>query len=135
MTAKMDYTLYEIYDLLNRLGLTANYAGFFHLACAVYLCVECPEKLTLVTKRLYPDVARRYRTSSESVERNLRTASEIIWRENRPLLEELARRPLTRRPRSVQLIAILCSSFDGRETVPKTNNASALTGEKNILRI
>ena len=130
----MDNTLYEIYNLLNRLGLTANYAGFFHLACAVSLCVECPERLMLVTKRLYPEVARQCRTSCESVERNLRTASEIIWRENRSLLEELARRPLTQRPRNGQLIAILCSSFDGRASVPKSNNTSALTGENNTLK-
>ena len=122
----MDNTLCEIRNLLNRLGLTANYAGFFHLVCAVDLCLECPERLMLVTKLLYPEVARQCRTSCESVERNLRTAGEIIWRENRPLLEELACHPLAQRPRNGQLIAILCSSFDGRVSVPKPDETLEL---------
>lgn len=109
----MDRTSREIHDLLNRLGVTANYAGFFHISCAVALCVERPERLLLVTKWLYPEVARRCGTSWKSVERNLRTAGAIIWRENRPLLEELARRPLTQKPRNAQLLAILCASLDG----------------------
>lgn len=31
--------LVEIYDMLYRLGVTANYIGFFHAAYAVLLCV------------------------------------------------------------------------------------------------
>ena len=74
----------EIYDLLYRLGVTANYVGFFQTACAVSLCVEDPDKLLSVTKSLYPEVARRYKTNWKAVERNIRTAGGIIWRENRP---------------------------------------------------
>lgn len=107
----MDCRLCEIYNLLNRLGVTANYAGFFHMSCAVALCLERPERLLLVTKWLYPEVARQCGANWKSVERNLRTVGEIIWRENRPLLEELAGRPLTQRPRNAQLLAILCTSF------------------------
>ena len=42
--------LAEIYDLLYRLGLTANSVMFFHTAYAVWLCVQQPDRLTLVTK-------------------------------------------------------------------------------------
>ena len=48
----------DIYDLLYRLGATANYTGFFHMAYAVWLCVEQPDRLLLVTKWLYPEVAK-----------------------------------------------------------------------------
>ena len=48
-----------IYELLYRLGVTANYTGFFHTACAVSLCMEQPERLVLVTKWLYPAVAEQ----------------------------------------------------------------------------
>lgn len=64
----------NIYDLLYRLGVTANYTGFFHTACAVSLCAKQPDRLLLVTKRLYPEVARQYRTNWKAVERNIRTA-------------------------------------------------------------
>ena len=104
--------LAEIYDLLYRLGVTANYTGFIHTACAVSLCVEQPERLLLVTKWLYPEVAKQYMTTWKAVERNIRTAGDVIWRENRSMLEELAHRKLERKPRNAQLLAILLSSVD-----------------------
>ena len=101
----------EIYDLLYQLGVTANYTGFFHAACSVSLCAEQPDRLLLVTTWLYPEVAKQYNTNWKAVERNLRTVGCIIWRENRPLLERLARRSLTQKPSTAQLLAILSASL------------------------
>ncbi|MCI9479680.1 MAG: hypothetical protein HFI21_11815 [Lachnospiraceae bacterium] len=64
----------EIYDLLYSLGVTANYTGFFHMASAIALCREQPGRLLLVTKCLYPEVAKQYNTNWKAVERNIRTA-------------------------------------------------------------
>lgn len=94
-------------ELLNRLGVTANYTGFFQMAYALGLCAGRQDKLLLVTKQVYPDVARQFHTSWQAVERNLRTVGNIIWRENRALLEELACRPLSQKPSTTQLLAIL----------------------------
>ena len=101
----------EICELLYRLGVTSNYKGFFHTAYAVSLCLEEPERLQLITKLLYPEVARQYGTSWKAVERNIRTVDHVIWRENRSLLEELARKPLEQKPRNAQLLAILAASL------------------------
>lgn len=108
----MNHILSEIYDLLYRLGLTANYTAFFHTSYAVLLCIQAPEKLLLVTKYLYPEVAKQYGTNWRAVERNLRTAGGIIWKSNRPLLESLARRPLPEKPRPAQLLAILSAALE-----------------------
>ncbi len=97
------------YDLLYHLGVTANYTGFFQTAYALSLCTEQPERLLLVTKWLYPEVAERYETSWKAVERNIRTVSCVIWQESRPQLEGLAHRRLERRPRNAQMLAILTS--------------------------
>lgn len=118
-----------IYDLLYQLGVTANYTGFFHTAYAISLCAEQPDRLLLVTKWLYPEVARQYGTNWKAVERNIRTVSCIIWRENQPLLEELAHRHLDQRPRNAEMLSILVSSLDAvpwqfkaweRQPKPKT---------------
>ena len=101
----------RIYLLLNRLGITANYAGFHHVAYAVYLTYHQPDSLLLVTKRLYPDIARQYNTKWNRVERNIRTVITIAWEENRPLLEELAGHPLPRRPQPVQFLSILTAAL------------------------
>lgn len=64
-----------------------------------------------MTKRLYPEVAKRYGTNWKAVERSIRTASCIMWRENRALLEELAGRGLEVQPQTAQLLAILAAGI------------------------
>ena len=97
----------NIHDLLYRLGVTANYTGFCQTAYAVQLCMESPKRLRLVTKQIYPDVAKQYRTSWAAVERNIRTVGNIIWKQDHSLLEQLAGRKLPYKPGSAQLLAIL----------------------------
>ena len=74
----------DAYHLLHRLGATANYTGFSYLVRALQLCAEEPERLLLVTKWLYPDVAKQYGTNWKAVERNIRTVGRVIWNSNRP---------------------------------------------------
>ena len=85
--------------MLCRLGATANYRGFSYTAYAVLLCVQQQDRLLLVTKWLYPDVAKRYGTNWKAVERN------------RAMLEGLARRPLLQRPCAAQFLSILSNSL------------------------
>jgi len=110
-----DIDMQEIYELLYRLGATANYVGFFQTASAVRLCAEHHERLLLVTKLVYPDVAKQFRTNWQAVERNIRTVVCTVWRHNRPLLEKLACRPLDRRPRTSQFLSILSYNISTRE--------------------
>ncbi|MFQ8982953.1 MAG: sporulation initiation factor Spo0A C-terminal domain-containing protein [Evtepia sp.] len=74
----MEMVLTEIYDLLYRLGITANYTGFFHMGYAVKLCCERPERLLMVTKWVYPEVAKHYQTNGRAVERNIRTVGKVL---------------------------------------------------------
>ena len=94
-------------DLLYSLGVSANYKGFFHAAYAVSLCMERQDRLLLVTKCLYPDVAKQYGTNWKALERNIRTVSTVAWKHNRPLLESLAHRSLDRCLRSTEFLAVL----------------------------
>lgn len=107
----MEIALTEIYDLLCHLGVTANYTGFFYTAYATQLCVKQQERLSMVTKWIYPDVAKRYQTNWKAVERDIRTVGSVIWNSNRPLLEDLARKPLIQKPCTTQLLAILSTSL------------------------
>ena len=56
--------------------------------------------------------AKQYNTNWKAVERNIRTVNCIIWREKRPLLEELAHRHLDQKPRNAQLLSILTCSLN-----------------------
>lgn len=101
----------EIYDLLYRLGMRGSYTGFYQTAYAIKLSVEQPERLLLVTKWLYPEVAKRYGTNWKAVERNIRTAGSIIWRENRGLLEELTGRAIREKPGGREVVAVLAEAI------------------------
>ena len=59
----------ELYNVLHRLGSTANHTGFFYIISSVSLAAETPERLLLVAKWLYPDVAKLYHTTGMAVER------------------------------------------------------------------
>ena len=114
----MDQGFCDIFDLLYRLGISANYTGFFQTARAVELCRAEPERLLLVTKRVYPEVARRCGTSWSAVERNIRTACGLAWKNNRDLLEELAHKPLPQKPRNAQFLAILLHGLPVSRSIP-----------------
>ena len=88
------------------------------MAYAVYLCMIEPERLLLVTKWLYPDVAKQYKTSWRSVERNIRTLGCAIWVQNRVQLERIAHRPLLQKPCNTQLLAILVHELQSRYPHP-----------------
>ena len=110
-TTQLDYLMNEVHDLLYRLGVTANYLGFFHTSYAVWLSVQQPRRLLMITKWLYPEVARQYDTTWQSVERNVRTVISVAWRNNPTLLMQIARRPLKCKPNAAQFISILAESL------------------------
>lgn len=123
----------DSYGLLYSLGVTANYTGFFQTAFALQLCMEQPGRLLLVTKWVYPDVARHYKTNWRAVERNILTVNGLVWEQNRPYLEELAGRKLPHKPSNAQLLAILVyrllSQCAGSLAVHGLGETVALTGE------
>lgn len=101
----------EIHDLMYRLGVTANYTGFFHTSYAIWLSLQQPGRLLMITKWLYPEVAKQYNTTWQSVERNIRTVISIVWRNNPTLLMQIARRTLQSKPNAAQFISILSAGL------------------------
>lgn len=103
----------RIQQLLHSLGATENYAGFFPTVYAVQLSISNPERLSLITKMIYPEVAGRYGTNWRAVERNMRTLVSVIWDSDPLLLSELAGCPLKRKPTNARFLAILASFCAG----------------------
>ena len=97
----------EIYSLLYDLGIKADTVAFFHTAYAACLAAEQPQKLLLVTKWLYPEVARHYHTNWKAVERNIRRTALAIWNHQAGKLEALAGQPLATRPTPTEFLSIL----------------------------
>lgn len=113
-----DSSAREIQRLLRRLGATENYAGFFPTVYAVQLAICDPDRLGLITKLIYPDVARQFGTNWRAVERNMRTVVSAIWANNPLLLCELAGYQLSDKPKNSAFLAIVAGSCGGNTKEP-----------------
>ena len=97
----------KIQQLLYSIGLTENYVGYQQMMIALEIAAQEAEALSLVTKRLYPETARRCGTNWKAVERNIRTALHCIWKNSRHTLEQMAGHSLDTMPKPAQFLAIL----------------------------
>lgn len=104
-------TMLAICRLLIRLGGSPNFKGFWQCAQAVDLSIREPTRLTLVTKWLYPDVAKPFHTTWPAVERNIRTLRDLVWEKQPELLSEIAGFTLISRPKVASFLAILTFHF------------------------
>ena len=69
----------EVTTLLHEIGVPAHIRGYLYLREAILMVYEDIELLGGITKILYPEIARRYQTTSSRVERAIRHAIEVAW--------------------------------------------------------
>lgn len=69
----------RITQIMRDVGVPAHIKGYQYMRDAVMLVIEDIELISSVTKRLYPELARRYRTTPSRVERAIRHAIEVAW--------------------------------------------------------
>ena len=98
-----------VHNLLYSLGITGKYVGFFHTTYAAFLTFYQPERLLLIIKWLYPDIAKHYNTSWKNVERSIHTAASIAWEFRPDVLCRMAMCSLDRRPTNSSFIFILAA--------------------------
>lgn len=70
----------RIERLLGKIGVPAHLKGYQYLKTALEMCGKDPEALEGITKRLYPDVARKHHTSMDRVEHAIRHSIEAAWK-------------------------------------------------------
>lgn len=69
----------RVTDVLHNMGVPAHIKGYGFLRQSIIMVVNDPEVISLVTKRLYPDIARMNSTTASRVERAIRHAIEVAW--------------------------------------------------------
>ena len=69
----------EVTDILHQIGVPAHIKGYNFVREAILYNISDPTYMSAVTKRLYPDVAKEYATTSSRVERAIRHAIEVAW--------------------------------------------------------
>lgn len=72
------------------MGVPAHLKGYHYLRVAILMAEEDMEVVGSVTKLLYPEIAKRFKTTEQKVERAIRNAIEVSWlRGNANTFEEL----------------------------------------------
>lgn len=93
------------------IGVPAHLKGYHYLREAIHLCARDMELVCSVTKLLYPEIAKRYNTTDQKVERAVRNAIEVSWdRGNAQLFESIfgySRETGKTRPTNSEYIACL----------------------------
>lgn len=69
----------EITAILHEIGVPAHIKGYLYLRESISMVYNNIEILGSITKVLYPEVAKKFRTTSSRVERAIRHAIEVAW--------------------------------------------------------
>jgi len=69
----------KVSKLLHDLGVPSQIKGFQYLREGILMLYETTGLIGGITKEVYPEIARRYNTTSSRVERAIRHAIEVSW--------------------------------------------------------
>ena len=69
----------SITNIIHEIGVPAHIKGYMYLREAITMVYNDIELLGSITKVLYPDIAKKYNTTSSRVERAIRHAIEVAW--------------------------------------------------------
>ena len=107
----------EISNLMIRLGIRPNLKGYQYLRTAVRICLEDRGELDGITKRLYPSVAKRHKTSADKVEHAIRHMIGASWSagDSRLQKEVFGYAWPTKRPTNATFIARIVDYLENME--------------------
>ena len=69
----------RVTEILHNMGVPAHIRGYEFLRQSIIMVIKDQEVISLVTKRLYPDIAKSNGTTASRVERAIRHAIEVAW--------------------------------------------------------
>jgi two-component system response regulator (stage 0 sporulation protein A) len=80
----------DVTNILLEIGIPAHIKGYQYIREGIIMAFYDRNMLHYITKFLYPSIAKKYKTTSSSVERTIRHAIEVAWRRgNIETLEEV----------------------------------------------
>lgn len=80
----------DVTNILLEIGIPAHIKGYQYIREGIIMAFYDRNMLHYITKFLYPAIAKKYKTTSSSVERTIRHAIEVAWRRgNIATLEEV----------------------------------------------
>lgn len=69
--------------IIHEVGVPAHIKGYQFIRSAILMAIENIEIINHITKQLYPDLAKMYKTTPSRVERAIRHSIEVAWNRGR----------------------------------------------------
>jgi len=69
----------RVTNIIHEVGVPAHIKGYQYLRDGIIMVVNNIEVINQITKQLYPDLAKKYKTTPSRVERAIRHAIEVAW--------------------------------------------------------
>lgn len=69
----------KVTNIIHEIGVPAHIKGYQYLRDGIIMVVNNIEIINQITKQLYPDLAKKYKTTPSRVERAIRHAIEVAW--------------------------------------------------------
>lgn len=80
----------DVTEIIREIGIPAHIKGYQYIREGIIMAVNDINMLNYITKLLYPSIAKKYKTTSSSVERAIRHAIEVAWGRGKiEVIEEL----------------------------------------------
>ena len=80
----------DVTNIIHEIGVPAHIKGYQYIREGIIMAIEDINMMNYITKLLYPTIAKKYKTTSSSVERAIRHAIEVAWSRGKvELLEEM----------------------------------------------
>lgn len=108
--------LARVTEIMLHIGVPAHLKGYHYLRAAIMIAMADMEVVGSVTKLLYPQIAKQFKTTEQKVERAIRNAIEVSWtRGNAETFDELFGYSVLTgqsRPTNSEYIAILADKMN-----------------------
>lgn len=69
----------DVTEIIREIGIPAHIKGYQYIREGIIMSINDINTLNYITKLLYPSIAKKYKTTSSSVERAIRHAIEVAW--------------------------------------------------------
>jgi two-component system response regulator (stage 0 sporulation protein A) len=114
----MKVTEKTVSQTLRNMGVAVNNYGFTYLKHAVLMVSEDESYLHSITKRLYPEIAKKCDTTPQRVERAIRHAVEMVFSYGNPSIQELGLPHFSNgKMKNGEFIGAVCECLKYREEV------------------
>lgn len=77
-------------QIIRQFNITSKYKGYYFVLDAIEIASSKQNETLYITKDIYPIIAKKYNTTTYSVEKDIRTIIEKCWINNKQLLERIA---------------------------------------------